>query len=187
MNEINEACDAWAKGDLILQDYHDREWCKINHDDNFIFEMLSLESASLGLSWKTIMHRREAYRKSFHGFDIDLCAVMTDEELLGLTNNPAIIRHKGKIFSVRDNARVVQKIRNEFGSFDSYIWNFTDGQQVIGKWKTLQEVPTESELSRKISKDMKCRGITYVGPIIIYSFLQAIGILNDHLESCTYK
>lgn len=171
----------------MLKEYHDNEWCKINHDDNFIFEMLCLEGASVGLSWKTVIHKREAYRKNFHDFDINACAAMTDEELINLTENPEIIRSSKKIFSVRTNARAVKEIQNEFGSFDAYLWNFTDGHQVKGDWENLADVPTESELSRKISKDMKKRGIIFAGPVIIYSFLQAIGILNDHLKSCIYK
>ena len=180
-------CRAWTRGDLILKEYHDKEWCKINHDDNFIFQMLCLESASIGLSWKIIMHRREAYRKSFHDFNIDLCAGMTDDELTRLTENPDLIRNKKKIFSVRSNALAVKKIQKEFGSFDSYLWNFADGKQIIGSWKSLDEIPAESDLSREVCKDMKKRGIIFIGPVIVYSFLQSIGIINDHLESCECK
>lgn len=180
-------CRAWAAGDPILEDYHDHEWCKINHDDRFEFEMLCLEGASVGLSWKLIMHKRAAYQAAFHNFDIDACAVMTDAELEALLDDPGLIRNKSKIFSVRKNARAVQKIQREFGSFDTYLWRFTGGAQVVGHWKRLEDVPTVSDVSRKMSTDMKKRGMSYVGPVITYSFLQAIGMVNDHLESCQYR
>jgi len=121
-------CRAWSEGDPILEEYHDHEWCKINHDDDFQFMMLCLEGASVGLSWATIMHKKEAYCSAFHDFKIDACAMMTDAELEKQRANPGIIRNKGKIYSVRKNARVVQQIQKEFGSFDAYLWSFVDGE-----------------------------------------------------------
>lgn len=180
-------CRGWYEGDPILEAYHDQEWCKVNHDDRFQFEMLCLEGASVGLSWRTILHKREAYRRAFHDFDIDRCAAMTDEELEALLSDPGLIRNRNKIFSVRKNARIVQAIQREYSSFDAYLWNFTDGVPVDGHWKTPEEVPTESEVSRRMSADMKKRGIGFVGPVITYSFLQAIGIVNDHLAGCEYR
>lgn len=180
-------CRNWYKGDPILLEYHDHEWCKISHDDDFQFEMLCLEGASVGLSWQIIMHKREAYRAAFHDFKIDACAAMTDEELEAQRSNPGIIRNRNKIYSVRKNAQAVQKIQKEFGSFDAYLWGFTDGKQLDGHWKTPAEVPTVSDVSRKMSADMKKRGIGFVGPVITYSFLQAIGIVNDHLVDCEYR
>lgn len=180
-------CRNWSNGDPILEEYHDHEWCKVNHDDNFQFEMLCLEGASVGLSWKTIMHKREAYKEAFHGFDIDACAAMTDEELEAQLSNTGLIRNRNKIFSVRKNAQVVQKIQKEFGSLDAYLWNFTDGSRIDGHWKTPAEIPTVSDVSRRMSADMKKRGIGFVGPVITYSFLQAVGIVNDHLEDCEYR
>ena len=180
-------CRAWSEGDPILEKYHDHEWCKINHDDDFEFEMLCLEGASVGLSWQIIMHKREAYRAAFHDFVIEACAAMTDEELEGQLNNAGLIRNRNKIFSVRKNAQAVQKIQKEFGSFDAYLWSFADGQQMDGHWKTPAEVPTVSDVSRRMSADMKKRGIGFVGPVITYSFLQAIGIVNDHLADCEYR
>jgi len=177
-------CRAWSEGDPILEEYHDHEWCKINHDDDFEFMMLCLEGASVGLSWRTIMHKKEAYCAAFHDFKIDACAAMTDEELDEQMSNTGIIRNRSKIQSVRKNAWAVQKIRDEFGSFDAYLWSFTDGQQIDGHWKTIAEVPTVSEISKKMASDMKKRGIGFVGPVITYSFLQAIGIVNDHLVDC---
>ncbi len=180
-------CRAWTQGDPILEEYHDREWCKIRHDDDFEFEMLCLEGASVGLSWQIIMHKREAYRAAFHDFKIGACAAMTDEELERQLLNPGIIRNRGKIFSVRKNAQAVQRIRKEFGSFDAYLWRFADGQQIDGRWRKPAEVPTVSDVSRRLSADMKKRGMGFVGPVITYSFLQAVGIVNDHLADCAYR
>ena len=180
-------CRNWYNGDPILEEYHDHAWCKINHDDDFEFEMLCLEGASVGLSWQIIMHKREADRAAFHNFKIDACAAMTDEELEEQLNNAGLVRNRNKIFSVRKNAQAVQRIQKEFGSFDAYLWSFTDGQQIDGHWKTPAEVPTASDVSRKMSADMKKRGIGFVGPVITYSFLQAIGIVNDHLADCEYR
>ena len=186
MSEVNE-CRAWYEGDPILLEYHDHEWCRINHDDRFQFEMLCLEGASVGLSWKTIMHKRGAYRKAFFDFDIEKCAAMTDEYLESLMDDPGLIRNRNKIMSVRKNAEVVKEIQKEFGSFDSYLWSFTDGKQIDGHWKTPEDIPTVSDISRKMSADMKKRGIGFVGPVITYSFLQSIGIVNDHLADCSYR
>ena len=181
------ACRAWSEGDPILEAYHDREWCKVNHDDDFQFMMLCLEGASVGLSWKIIMHKKDAYCAAFHDFSIAECADMTDEELEKQLANPGLIRNRNKIWSVRKNARAVQQIQKEFGSFDAYLWGFTGGEQIDGHWKTVSEVPTESEVSIKLSRDMKKRGIGFAGPVITYSFLQAIGMVNDHLEDCPYR
>ena len=183
----NQNCRGWYEGDPIMEEYHDHEWCKINHDDRFEFEMLCLEGASVGLSWKTIMHKREAYRKAFHYFDIDSCAAMTDQELEKLLSDKGLIRNQSKILSVRKNAQVVKKIQAEFGSLDAYIWSFTDGKQIDGGWTVPEEIPTKSDISVKMSADMKKRGIAFVGPVITYSFLQAVGIVNDHLAGCEYR
>ena len=180
-------CRNWYNGDPILEEYHDHEWCKENHDDDFEFQMLCLEGASVGLSWQIIMHKREAYLAAFHGFIIDACAAMTDGDLDALQSNPGIISNRNKIYSVRKNARIVKEIRKEFGSFDAYLWSFTDGRQIDGHWRTPQDVPTVSDVSIAMSKDMKKRGIAFAGPVITYSFLQSIGIVNDHLADCEYR
>ena len=177
-------CRAWYEGDPILEDYHDHEWCKVSHDDRHQFEMLCLEGASVGLSWKTIMHKREAYRSAFHNFDIDACAGMTDGELEKLLENKGLIRNRSKIFSVRKNARIVKQIQAEFGSFDAYLWKFTGGEVIDGQYKDPGEMPAESEVARAMSRDMRKRGMAYVGPVITYSFLQSVGIVNDHLADC---
>ncbi len=184
---MNSECRSWAAGDPVMEKYHDEEWCKINHDDRFEFEMLSLEGASVGLSWKTIMHKREEYRRAFHNFDIDRCTAMSDEELDGLMEDTGLIRNRSKIYSVRTNAQAVQRIQQKYGSFDRYLWSFTDGRQIDGKWKSLSEVPTVSDVSEALSKDMKKRGMKFVGPVITYSFLQSIGIVNDHLAGCEFR
>ena len=164
--------------------YHDHEWCKPCHDDDFEFEMLCLEGASVGLSWAQVLHRRKAYRRAFHDFEIDACAAMTDEELDALTDDAGIVRNRRKIESVRSNALAVQRIRAEFGSFDAYLWGFVDGEPVVGDWATPEDVPASSELSKRMSADLKRRGVSFVGPVITYSFLQAVGIVNDHLVDC---
>ena len=141
----------------------------------------------MGLSWQIIMHKKPAYEAAFHQFKIDACAAMTDEELEALLSNTGLIRNRNKIYSVRKNTQAVKRIQAEFGSFDTYLWSFTDGNQIDGHWRTPQEVPTESEVSRKMSKDMKKRGVSFVGSVITYSFMQAIGIVNDHLDDCEYR
>ena len=184
---IDIRCRTWYEGDKVLEEYHDNEWCKVSHDDDFQFEMLCLEGASVGLSWKTIMHKRENYRRAFHDFKIEACAAMTDEELEELMTDTGLIRNRNKILSVRKNARAVLKIQKEFGSFDAYLWSFTDGHIIDGHWENIEQIPTESEVSRKMAADMKKRGIGFAGPVITYSFLQSVGIVNDHLKSCEYR
>lgn len=182
--EKTSACQCWAMGDPLLEDYHDHEWCRIHHDDTYEFEMLCLEGASTGLSWRTILHKRTDYRKVFHSFDIDSCAEMSDLQLNALMSNTNIIHNRNKIYSVRHNARIVKEIQKQWGSFDAYLWHFTDGKQIDGHWHNSEEVPAKSALSIQISSDMKKRGMTYVGPVITYSFMQAVGMVNDHLADC---
>ena len=167
--------------DQLKRDYYTKEWCRVNHDDRYQFEMLCLEGASVGLSWRTILLKREGYRRAFHGFDIEKCAAMTDEELEALIQDPGIIRHRGKIFSVRKNAQAVKRIQEEFGSFDAYVWSFTDRQTIVGGWESREEIPAQNEISQAMSSDMKKRGIGFAGPVITYSFMQAIGMVDDHL------
>ena len=181
------SCRSWYEGDALLEAYHDTEWCKVTHDDQALFEWLCLEGASVGLSWKTILHKRSNYCKAFHDFDIDACAKMTDEELESLLSNSGLIRHRKKIFSIRQNAQAVQAIQESYGSFDAYLWQFTKRQIMDHKWEQLSDIPTVSDLSQQLSKDIKKRGMVFVGPVITYSFLQAIGVVNDHLISCPYR
>ena len=141
----------------------------------------------MGLSWKTILHKRANYRAAFHDFQIDACSEMTDEELENLMLDSGIIRNRSKIFSVRKNAQAVKKIQAQYGSFDAYLWHFTENNVIDGHWKTVEQIPTVSDVSRKMALDMKKKGIAFVGPVITYSFLQSIGMVNDHLEDCKYR
>ena len=181
----NNRC-GWAKGEKDIL-YHDTEWGVPSHDDRYIFEMLILEGFQAGLSWNTILQKRENFRKAFDNFDYRKMAEYDEMKLNELLKNEGIIRNRLKINSTVTNARAFMKVQEEFGSFAKYIWNFTDNKRIINKWKELSEVPATSELSDKISKDLKKRGFKFVGSTIIYSFLQAIGIIDDHLMSCPYK
>ncbi len=180
-------CRKWAAQDPLLIEYHDNEWCEISHDDRYIFEMLCLEGQSVGLSWRTIINKRQAYQNSFFNFDIEQCANLSDEYLNSLLLNPQLIRHKNKLYSIRKNAVVVKEIINQHGSFDTFVWSFTDGKQIIGNWKTMSDIPAETDISRKMSKTFKKLGMSFVGPVITYSFMQSIGMVNDHLIDCAYR
>ncbi|WP_017547761.1 DNA-3-methyladenine glycosylase I [Salinicoccus carnicancri] len=174
----------WAGEDPLMQQYHDREWCVPSRDDRYIFEMLSLEGAQAGLSWKQVLHKRTAYRTAFHDFDIVRCANLTDEELSGIKMNHGVIRHMGKLESVRTNAGAVLEIRKEFGTFAGYLWGYVDHAPIVNRHKTDDDIPASTELSERLSKDLKKRGFKFTGPVIIYSFMQAIGMVNDHVEAC---
>ena len=176
-------CRSWYVTDELLA-YHDHEWGYPVHDDRKLFEMLCLEGASVGLSWRTIWHKRKAYRRLFHNFDIEACATMTDAELEEALADPGIVRARAKVWAVRTNAQAVQAIQQEFGSLDAYLWGFVEGKQVLGHWERVDQVPTQTDLSRRVSADLKRRGVRFVGPVITYSYLQAVGIVNDHLLSC---
>lgn len=176
-------CRSWYVTPLLLA-YHDHEWGRPVHDDRQLFEMLCLEGMSVGLSWRTILEKRPEYRRVFHGFDIDACAAMPDAELEEAVTNPGIIRARAKVWAIRSNAQVTQAIRQEFGSLGAYLWGFVDSRQVVGSWDSMEQIPTQTELSRTVSADLKRRGMRFVGPVITYSYLQAVGIVNDHLLTC---
>jgi DNA-3-methyladenine glycosylase I len=183
MKEIN--CCAWVpKNNAEYKKYHDEEWGVPVHDDNKLFEMLILEGAQAGLSWEIVLKKREGYKKAFKNFDIDTVANMTDDELELLMQNPEIIRNRLKIYSARKNAIVFLKIQKEFGSFDNYIWNFVNNVPIINGWNLISQIPTKTDISDKISKDLKKRGMSFVGTTIIYSYMQAVGIVNDHTRDC---
>ena len=169
---------SWAGDDETYIKYHDEEWGVATHDDRELFEMLVLESFQAGLSWITILKKRENFRKTFDDFDVEKVAGYSEEKVEELRQNEGIIRHKGKITSAINNAKIFIEIQKEFGSFDKYIWSFTDGEIIKAEFKT------ESELSKNISKDLKKRGMKFVGPTIIYSYLEAIGIIDNHQENC---
>ncbi|EFI83452.1 DNA-3-methyladenine glycosylase I [Listeria grayi] len=176
----------WAQNDEVMEAYHNTEWGFPSYDDNYLFELLNLEGAQAGLSWKIILHRRHAYQEAFFGFDIDRCAAMTDEEITEILQNPGIIRNKLKVNGVRKNAKSALRVQAEFGSLANYFWQFTDNKPIVNHRKSDKELPAKDELSEKISKDLRKRGFTFVGPVIIYSYLQAIGIIDDHVTTCPY-
>lgn len=172
---------SWSDNSKIYQDYHDFEWGIPEYDDFKLFEKLILETQQSGLSFITILKKREDYRKLFDNFDFNKIAKYNEEKILDLFKNPKIIRHKLKILSIINNAKIFIKIINEFGSFSNYIWNFTNNKIIVNNSKKNEEL---ENLSIKISKDMKKRRMKFIGPIVVYSYLEAIGIINNHQENC---
>ena len=168
----------WVTDDEIYIKYHDEEWCAPKHDDRIIFEMLVLESFQSGLSWITILKKRKNFRKAFDNFDYEKIAEYDADKVDELLQDEGIIRNKGKINAAINNAKIFMDIQEEFGSFDEYIWDFTDGEIIKAEYET------ESKLSEKIAKDLKKRGMKFVGPKTIYSFLEAIGIIDNHEKKC---
>ena len=177
----------WPGNDKLMQKYHDEDWGKPNHSDRVHFEFLILEGAQAGLSWKTILHRRKGYKKAFLDYDWEKVASMTEMDVQRLLKDPNIIRNKLKIRSAINNAKRFIEVRDAFGSFDKYLWGFTGGRVINNQPKSLDEIPATTELSDTISKDLKMRGFSFVGSKVIYSHLQAVGIVNDHLAGCSYK
>ncbi|MHA1727871.1 MAG: DNA-3-methyladenine glycosylase I [Promethearchaeota archaeon] len=174
----------WQNLDNLMRDYHDKEWGVPLHDDRKLFEFLVLDGAQAGLSWKTILKKREACRIAFDGFDFEKIAEYNENNVEELLNNRGIIRNRLKINAFITNARSFIRIRQEFSSFDRYIWQFVKNKTIKNKWKSWEEVPSKTGLSVIISKDLKKRGFKFVGPVIIYAFMQAIGMVNDHLVKC---
>ena len=178
-----ERCE-WVRGDLLLIDYHDREWGKAIHDDHRLFEFLILEGAQAGLSWLTILKKRENYRRAFSEFDPNAVAHYKEDKVQELLQNKGIVRNRLKIRATIGNARSFLKIQKEFGSFDKYIWQFIDGKPMQNNWKSLTEIPAKSPESELMSEDLQRRGFKFVGPTICYSFMQAVGMVNDHTINC---
>lgn len=176
-------CD-WSVGDPLYEAYHDQEWGVPIHEDRLLFESIVLDGAQAGLSWITILRKRENYRKAFDNFDIASVASFDEGDIARLLQNPGIIRNKAKIRSAITNAQAVIRIQDEFGSFDTYMWSFVGGKPIINRWKTLAEIPTETEDSRTMSAELKKRGFKFVGPTICYAFMQAVGMVNDHVVDC---
>lgn len=181
MNKIR--CD-WAGNNPIYIKYHDKEWGVPVHNDRKLFEMLILEGAQAGLNWITILKKRENYKKAFDNFEPEVVAKYKTQKINKLLKDEGIVRNKLKINSAVTNAKAFLEIQNEFGSFDKYIWRFVNGKPIKNKWKKLKELPAHTPLSDKISKDLKKRGFKFVGSTICYSFMQAVGIVNDHLTNC---
>lgn len=174
----------WCLGDPVYTAYHDKEWGSPNHDDRLHFEFLILEQAQAGLSWITILRRRENYRKAYDGFDPAAVAGYGAEKILELLNNPGIIRNRRKIEASINAAKRFLDIEREFGSFDAYIWSFTESKPVVSHYSDIREVPASTKLAERVSRDMKSRGFSFFGPVIAYSFLQAVGVVDDHIETC---
>jgi len=168
----------------LYEDYHDNEWGRPVHDDNKLFEMLILEGAQAGLSWETVLKKREAYREAFDGFDPRKVALYDDAKKAELMANPGIIRNRLKINAAVINAKLFLEVAEKHGSFDKFIWTYVDNKQIVGHWKKFEDMPLTTSISDKISKDLKNMGFKFVGSTIIYSFMQAVGVVNDHLKSC---
>ena len=174
----------WAKGSPLEMAYHDEEWGVPVRDDCLLFEFLCLEGAQAGLSWSTILKKREINRKAFDKFNPKKVAGFDRKKIDRLLKDPGIVRNRLKVASSVSNAGITEKIQKEFGSFSEYIWQFVDGQPVQNAWRSLKEIPPETKVSQKMSKDMKKRGFRFVGPTICYAFIQAVGMANDHVVGC---
>ena len=183
MNRPLVRCPWCLSGELYMK-YHDEEWGVPVHDDLKQFEFLTLESAQAGLSWITILKKRENYRAAFSGFDPEKVARYTPKKIASLLNDPLIVRTRLKIEAAVNNAQKFLEVQNEFGTFCDYLWNFVDGRPLVNAWKKMEDVPPNTELSDKVSKDLKERGFKFVGSTIVYSHMQAVGLVNDHLTSC---
>jgi DNA-3-methyladenine glycosylase I len=176
----------WAKDDLNIE-YHDNEWGIPQHRDRVLFEFLVLEGAQAGLSWSTILKRRDGYRKAFSNFDPLKVSKYTSKHVEKLLDNPEIIRNRLKITSVINNAKHFLEIQKEFNSFDNYIWNFVNHKPIINNFKKLSDLPVSTNISEKMSNDLRNRGFNFVGPTICYAFMQAVGMVNDHTVNCFMK
>lgn len=179
----NKKCD-WCLESQLYEDYHNNEWGKPLHDDQKLFEFLVLESFQAGLSWLTILKKRENFRQAFNDFKIDIVAAYADDKIEELSKNAEIVRNTLKIKAAINNANRVLEIQKEYGSFNEFLWRYVDYKPIQNTFKTIDEVPSETELSQQICKDLKKNGFKFVGPTIIYAFMQATGITNDHLLEC---
>jgi len=174
----------WDDIDDIMVVYHDTEWAVPKHDDRRLFEDLVLDGAQAGLSWRTILNKREGYREAFDNFDPAKVAQYDEAKIEELLQNPGIVRNRQKVNSAVKNAQAFLKVQEVFGSFDAYIWGFVDRRPIQNTWQTISELPAKTELSETISRDLKKRGFSFVGPTITYAFMQAVGIVNDHTIDC---
>lgn len=186
-NKMTKTRCAWLpEGKPDYTEYHDTEWGVPVREDTKLFEMLILEGAQAGLSWYTILKRRAGYQNAFCHFDVKRCAALSDCELENILLTGNIIRHRLKVFSVRKNAQVFLAIQNEFGSFSAYLWQHVQDKPILNKPQHLKDVPVKTALSDAIAKDLKKRGMTFVGSTIVYAYLQAVGVVNDHMTTCYY-
>jgi len=164
--------------------YHDEEWGAPSHDDRHLYELLTLEGAQAGLSWSTILRKRQGYRRAFAGFAPDVVAAFTSSDVERLLADSGIVRNRLKVESTVVNASRVLEVQDELRSFGAYLWSFVDDQPIVGRWRSLAELPAETELSHALSKDLKRRGFRFVGPTVCYAFMQAVGLVNDHTVDC---
>jgi DNA-3-methyladenine glycosylase I len=181
---MKKRCEWVGSKNPLMLTYHDKEWGKPVRNDRKLFELLILEGAQAGLSWETILNRRESYRRVFKGFDAEKLAKITDRQLEKLLKDPGIIRNRLKVYSVRTNAQAYLEVRKEFGTFRKYCWSFVGGKPIKNKWKKLSEIPATTPESDSMCKDMKKRGFKFVGSTICYAFMQATGVVNDHTVDC---
>ena len=177
----------WAGNDPLMIAYHDREWGRPVHDDRVHFEFLILESAQAGLSWSTVLKKREGYRQAFSDFDPHQIARYNEAKVKTLLANPGIIRNRLKIAAAINNAQLFLKVQQEFGSFDAYCWQFVGGAPIVNRWRTHADIPATSPESDAWSKDLKKRGFTFVGSTIVYAHMQAVGMVNDHTLDCRFR
>ena len=177
-------CDWAPEGDPAYLAYHDEEWGVPSHDDRHLFEMLTLEGAQAGLSWATILHKREGYRRAFAGFDIANVARFDRRKVERLLQDPSIVRNRLKVESAVANARATLAVQKELGSLDAYLWSFVGGTPIVNNWRRLSQIPAETNRSGAMSKDLKERGFRFVGPTVCYAFMQATGMVQDHVASC---
>ncbi len=175
---------AWVSDDQLYCDYHDQEWGVPVHDDRLLFEFLTLEGAQAGLSWITVLRKRESYRAAFGGFDPAVVASFDEQKQAELLLNPGIIRNRLKVASAISNARAFLQVQEEFGSFDAYLWRFVDGRPIQNAWRSIKEVPASTPVSDALSRDLKKRGFRFVGSTICYAMMQAVGMVHDHTVDC---
>lgn len=183
MDQPRTRC-TWCGNDPRYVAYHDHEWGRPVHNDQQQFEMLTLEGAQAGLSWLTILRKRDGYRAAFDGFDLAKVAAYTSKDQARLLIDSRIVRNRLKIVSTIRKAKGILRIQHEFGSFDAYLWQFVDGAPIVNQWRALSDLPAQTALSDQVSKDLKKRGFTFVGSTICYAFMQAIGMVNDHTKDC---
>lgn len=174
----------WVTDDPLYITYHDEEWGLPAYDDRYLFEMLTLEGAQAGLSWITILKRRENYRKAFTNFDPTIVSTFSSEQIATILQDEGIIRNKLKVHSAVTNAQAFLKVQAEFGRFSNYIWEFVNGEPILNDWKTADEVPASTDISKEMSSDLRKRGFKFVGPVICYAYMQAIGMVHDHTKDC---
>lgn len=184
MSDSKIRCKWVDGGNDLYYDYHDKEWGVPVHDDQTLFEFLTLEAAQAGLSWATILNKREGYRKAFDNFDINKVADYDEDRIAELLVNPDIVRNKLKVNATVVNARQILNVQKEFGNFDQYIWQFTGGKTINNQWKLMSDVPSSTPESDAMSKDLKKRGFKFIGTTICYAFMQATGMVNDHTVDC---